>query len=135
MWAFLTRFKENDVIAKENEKMRKGKKAVEIELDDYKNKYIKILEEKGEGFNQFQKYLGLYEEYYNLAKENKKEIAELKADIRHNTNAIEYKDEIIAKLERKIKRLEKKVEVNKNESSEVCETEHSETSETDTKTE
>lgn len=139
----------DDDLEQENRLLRKYKKTTEKEYvvlkddyDDLLKKYTALLEEKGEGFNQFLKYLGLYEEYYNLAKENKKEIAELKADIRRESNVIEEKDaeiqskdDAIAKLERKIKRLEKKVEVKENESTEICEEEYNSTSETDKQTE
>lgn len=114
MIKFFEKLKDVDDLAEENIQIRRGKKFVEKELkkarqelSDNKDEIIKLLTEKGEGFDQYLKYESKYEEYYNLSKENKKEIAELKSELKKCHSLIEEKDEIIAKLERKVKRLDK----------------------------
>lgn len=52
-------------------------------------KYIEILEEKSKGFDQYLYYHDLYAETYTLTKEQKKEIAELKSEIRRLNEELE----------------------------------------------
>lgn len=55
---------------------------IKAEKDELMAKYIEILEEKSKGFDQYLYYHDLYAETYTLTKEQKKEIAELKSEIR-----------------------------------------------------
>jgi len=114
--SFLERFKDNKEIAEENSRIRRGKKAVERELleteeklEEITDKYILLLEEKGEGFNQYIHYHDLCVELNDTVKKNKKEMADLKNEIKQLTSIISEKDEIITKIEKENKKLNKKI--------------------------
>lgn len=70
----------------ENEKIRKNKKRVEREFEEYKestnelkDKYIALLEEKAEGFDKYVHYEQKCVELANEKKELKKELADAKS--------------------------------------------------------
>ncbi len=112
MFKFLgLKSQDNDESEKENRQLRQRCKNVQKENKDVQNqmfelqaKYIALLEEKGEGFNQYLKYYELYESEHNLSKEQKKEIATLKEQIKDITAQKEEMAQKIAKLEKKIKK-------------------------------
>ena len=79
---------DEDIILEENKQLRKKRKRdkedyekLKEEYNDIVKKYISLLEEKGKGFDQYIYYHDLYGETYNLTKEQKKEIAELKSEV------------------------------------------------------
>jgi len=107
----------NSDIEEENRQLRKKNKYSKKEIDNInaeKNelarKYIEILEEKSEKFNDYIKYQDLYGEAYATIKAQKKEIAELKEEIRELDDEITRLNSIIERKNDKIKR-----EVKKNE--------------------
>jgi uncharacterized protein (DUF3084 family) len=86
--------------------MKKTKRIIEkdytdlqTEMAELQKKYISLLEEKGEGFNQFIKYLDLCKEQEIQLKENKKEIADLKSEVKDLTNEVEKINAINLELE------------------------------------
>ena len=83
-------------ILEENRQLKVKKKYVSKELerlkeekDEITTKYIELLEEKSKGFDQYLYYHDLYAETYTLTKEQKKEIAELKSEIRRLNEELE----------------------------------------------
>lgn len=81
--------KDEDLVEKENRQLRKRNKQTKKEFDDIKeekdeimNKYMAILEEKAKGFDQYLYYQNLYDKAYSTNKEQKKEIADLKSEIK-----------------------------------------------------
>ena len=73
-------------------------------------KYISLLEEKGKGFDQYIYYHDLYGETYNLTKEQKKEIAELKVEIRALNETLEEVQLKLSKRDKEIEQLKKSAE-------------------------
>ena len=64
---------------------------IKAEKDELMAKYIEILEEKSKGFDQYLYYHDLYAETYTLTKEQKKEIAELKSEVKRLNEELEKK--------------------------------------------
>lgn len=84
------------IIAEENKQLRKKNKYSQREIDEINaekeelaRKYIEILEEKSNGFNEYLKYQELYNDAYTTVKAQKREIAELKEEIKQLTEEIE----------------------------------------------
>lgn len=80
---------EKDNILEENRQLKAKRKHTSRELDKIREekdelatKYINLLEEKAKGFDQYLYYHDLYAETQTVNKEQKKEIAELKCEIR-----------------------------------------------------
>lgn len=78
---------ENKQLNRKKENLRVAYKELQEQYDDIRQKYIQILEEKAEGFNQYLKYQDLYRETYTQNKEYKKEIGELKMQIKTLENS------------------------------------------------
>ena len=64
---------------------------IKEEKDEMMAKYIELLEEKSKGFDQYLYYHDLYAETYTLTKEQKKEIAELKSEVKRLNEELEKK--------------------------------------------
>lgn len=87
---------DKDNILEENKQLKVKRKhtykemeKIKAEKDELMAKYIEILEEKSKGFDQYLYYHDLYAETYTLTKEQKKEIAELKSEIRRLNEELE----------------------------------------------
>lgn len=107
----------NTNIEEENRQLRRKNKYTKKEIDNInaeKNelakKYIEILEEKSQKFNDYLKYQEMYGEAYATIKAQKKEIAELKEEIKELSEEIEKLNGIIDKKNDTIKREKKKNE-------------------------
>ena len=103
---------DEDIILEENKQLRKKRKhdkedyeKLREEYDDVVKKYISLLEEKGKGFDQYIHYHDLYGETYNLTKEQKKEIAELKVEIRALNETLEEVQSTLSKRDKEIEQL------------------------------
>ncbi len=114
---FIDWFKDKAKLINENDKMRKGKNAVELKYQtlqsdytDISKKYVAFLEQKSEKFDLYIKYQEQCEKLAEERRELKKQLAEAneKYTTLGDTN-VELSRKI-EKLERKIKRLEKKNE-------------------------
>lgn len=105
---------DEDTILEENKQLRKKRKhdkedykKLREEYDDVVKKYISLLEEKGKGFDQYIYYHDLYGKTYNLTKEQKKEIAELKVEIKALNETLEEVKSTLSKRNKEIERLKK----------------------------
>ena len=103
---------DEDIILEENKQLRKKRKhdkedyeKLREEYDDVVKKYISLLEEKGKGFDQYIHYHDLYGETYNLTKEQKKEIAELKMENRTLNETLEEVQSTLSKRDKEIEQL------------------------------
>ena len=103
---------DEDIILEENKQLRKKRKhdkedyeKLKEEYDDVVKKYISLLEEKGKGFDQYIHYHDLYGETYNLTKEQKKEIAELKMENRTLNETLEEVQSTLSKRDKEIEQL------------------------------
>ena len=103
---------DEDTILEENKQLRKKRKhdkedykKLKEEYDDVVKKYISLLEEKGKGFDQYIYYHDLYGETYNLTKEQKKEIAELKMENRTLNETLEEVQSTLSKRDKEIEQL------------------------------
>lgn len=108
---------DEDVILEENKQLRKKRKhdkedyeKLKEEYDDVIKKYISLLEEKGKGFDQYIHYHDLYGETYNLTKEQKKEIAELKMENRTLNETLEEVQSTLSKRDKEIEQLKNSTE-------------------------
>lgn len=108
---------DEDVILEENKQLRKKRKhdkedyeKLREEYDDVIKKYISLLEEKGKGFDQYIHYHDLYGETYNLTKEQKKEIAELKMENRTLNETLEEVQSTLSKRDKEIEQLKNSTE-------------------------
>ena len=103
---------DEDIILEENKQLRKKRKRdkedyekLKEEYNDIVKKYISLLEEKGKGFDQYIYYHDLYGETYNLTKEQKKEIAELKMENRTLNETLEEVQSTLSKRDKEIEQL------------------------------
>ena len=103
---------DEDIILEENKQLRKKRKhdkedyeKLKEEYNDIVKKYISLLEEKGKGFDQYIYYHDLYGETYNLTKEQKKEIAELKMENRTLNETLEEVQSTLSKRDKEIEQL------------------------------
>ena len=108
---------DEDIILDENKQLRKKTKhdkedheKLKEEYDDVVKKYISLLEEKGKGFDQYIHYHDLYGETYNLTKEQKKEIAELKMENRTLNETLEELQSTLSKRDKEIEQLKNSTE-------------------------
>ncbi|MCI7555115.1 MAG: hypothetical protein MST00_06760 [Tenericutes bacterium] len=108
---------DEDIILEENKQLRKKRKhdkedyeKLKEEYDDVVKKYISLLEEKGKGFDQYIHYHDLYGETYNLTKEQKKEIAELKMENRTLNETLEEVQSTLSKRDKEIEQLKNSTE-------------------------
>lgn len=108
---------DEDIILEENKQLRKKRKhdkedyeKLREEYDDVIKKYISLLEEKGKGFDQYIHYHDLYGETYNLTKEQKKEIAELKMENRTLNETLEELQSTLSKRDKEIEQLKNSTE-------------------------
>lgn len=108
---------DEDIILEENKQLRKKRKhdkedyeKLKEEYDDVVKKYISLLEEKGKGFDQYIHYHDLYGETYNLTKEQKKEIAELKMENRTLNETLEELQSTLSKRDKEIEQLKNSTE-------------------------
>ena len=108
---------DEDIILEENKQLRKKRKhdkedyeRLREEYDDVVKKYISLLEEKGKGFDQYIHYHDLYGETYNLTKEQKKEIAELKMENRTLNETLEELQSTLLKRDKEIEQLKNSTE-------------------------
>ena len=108
---------DEDIILEENRQLRKKRKhdkedyeRLREEYDDVVKKYISLLEEKGKGFDQYIHYHDLYGETYNLTKEQKKEIAELKMENRTLNETLEEVQSTLSKRDKEIEQLKNSTE-------------------------
>lgn len=108
---------DEDIILEENKQLRKKRKhdkedyeRLKEEYDDVVKKYISLLEEKGKGFDQYVHYHDLYGETYNLTKEQKKEIAELKMENRTLNETLEEVKSTLSKRDKEIEQLKNSTE-------------------------
>ena len=108
---------DEDIILEENKQLRKKRKhdkedyeKLREEYDDVVKKYISLLEEKGKGFDQYIHYHDLYGETYNLTKEKKKEIAELKMENRTLNETLEEVQSTLSKRDKEIEQLKNSTE-------------------------
>ena len=109
--------RDENIILEENKQLRKKRKydkedykKLKGEYDDVVKKYISLLEEKGKGFDQYIYYHDLYGETYNLTKEQKKEIAELKVEIRALNETLEEVQSTLSKRDKEIEQLKNSTE-------------------------
>ena len=96
--------KSEDITEKENKNLRRRNKRVQKEIDnlneeklELSNKYIALLEEKAKGFDQYIHYQELYGMEHELVKEQKKEIADLKTELKkakENINELMERNEV-----------------------------------------
>lgn len=93
-----SRDSDKDNILEENRQLKakrrhthKEMEKIKEEKDEMMAKYIKLLEEKSKGFDQYLYYHDLYAETYTLTKEQKKEIAELKSEVKRLNEELEKK--------------------------------------------
>ena len=80
-------------------KYRKRDKEIEDlenEIRELTQKYMALLEEKAEGFNQYLYYHDKYAEAYNQLKEQKKEMANLKIELKEANKTV---DELTKEVE------------------------------------
>ena len=103
---------DEDIILEENKQLRKKRKhdkedyeKLKEEYDDVVKKYISLLEEKRKGFDRYIHYHDLYGETYNLTKEQKKEIAELKMENRTLNETLEEVQSTLSKRDKEIEQL------------------------------
>lgn len=89
---------DKDNILKENRRLKaktknahKKMEEMEEEKDEMTTKYIELLEEKSKGFDQYLHYHDLYAKTYALVKEQKKEIADLKSEVKRLNEELEKK--------------------------------------------
>lgn len=108
---------DEDIILEENKQLRKKRKhdkedyeRLREEYDDVVKKYISLLEEKGKGFDQYIHYHDLYGETYNLTKEQKKEIAELKMENKTLNETLEEVQSTLLKRDKEIEQLKNSTE-------------------------
>lgn len=108
---------DEDIILEENKQLRKKRKhdkedyeRLREKYDDVVKKYISLLEEKGKGFDQYIHYHDLYGETYNLTKEQKKEIAELKMENRTLNETLEEVQSTLSKRDKEIEQLKNSTE-------------------------
>lgn len=83
-------------IVEENKQLHKKRKYTKKELENLRNekdeivaKYVSLLEEKAKGFDQYLHYQELYSNTYNIVKEQKKEIADLKSEVKRLNEELE----------------------------------------------
>ena len=114
---FIDWFKDKTKLISENEKIRKGKNAVELkyktlqfDYTDISKKYVGCLEQKAEKFDLYIKYQEQCEKLAEEKRELKKQLAEVNELCTTLNDANTEFAKKIEKLERKIKRLEKKNE-------------------------
>lgn len=93
-----SRDSDKDNILEENRQLKVKRKhtykemeKIKAEKDEMMAKYIELLEEKSKGFDQYLYYHDLYAETYTLTKEQKKEIAELKSEVKRLNEELEKK--------------------------------------------
>ena len=93
-----SRDSDKDNILEENRQLKvkrrhtyKEMEKIKEEKDEMMAKYIELLEEKSKGFDQYLYYHDLYAETYTLTKEQKKEIAELKIEVKRLNEELEKK--------------------------------------------
>lgn len=82
-------------------------KKIKEEKDEMMAKYIELLKEKSKGFDQYLYYHDLYAETYTLTKEQKKEIAELKIEIRTLNETLEEVQSTLSKRDKEIEQLKR----------------------------
>lgn len=89
---------DKDNILEENRQLKAKRRHTHKEMEKIKEekdkmmaKYIELLEEKSKGFDQYLYYHDLYAETYTLTKEQKKEIAELKSEVKRLNEELEKK--------------------------------------------
>ena len=82
---------ENRQIKAKRRHTHKEMEKIKEEKDEMMAKYIELLEEKSKGFDQYLYYHDLYAETYTLTKEQKKEIAELKSEVKRLNEELEKK--------------------------------------------
>ena len=80
---------ENRQLKVKRKHIYKEMEKIKEEKDELMAKYIELLEEKSKGFNQYLYYHDLYAETYTLTKEQKKEIAELKSEVKRLNEELE----------------------------------------------
>lgn len=100
----LNYFKENIELLKENTRMRRGKKEVEIAYSDIQQKYINLLEWKSEQYDLYLKYQEQCEELIKDKRDLKKQFAEANEMINSLTNIKTELENQIEKLEKKVKK-------------------------------
>ena len=93
-----SRDSDKDNILEENRQLKVKRKhtykemeKIKEEKDEMMAKYIELLEEKSKGFDQYLHYHDLYAKTYALVKEQKKEIAELKSEVKRLNEELEKK--------------------------------------------
>ena len=100
---------------KEETKKRKVAEGVVKEVsssyDELQEKYIKILEEKGEKFNRFLEYHDLCKTQEVQIKELKKEISDLKGENKEYENQFNEERERREKVEEELTKLKKKYKI------------------------
>lgn len=82
-----------------------------MEYNEMKDKYITLLEEKSEKFDNLVYYHDLSKEQSETLKDNKKEIGELKGEIKLNIEKIEEQNSKIEELESELSKIKKKYKV------------------------
>ena len=90
--------RDENIILEENKQLRKKRKydkedykKLKGEYDDVVKKYISLLEEKSKGFDQYLYYHDLYAKKKTKTKEQKKEIAKLKSEVKRLNEQLEKK--------------------------------------------
>lgn len=90
--------KNNKSIIEENKQLKSKKRnalrkadRLKEENEELTKKYTELLEEKGKGFDQYLYYHDLYADSYLKLKEQKKEIAELKSEVKRLNEKLEKK--------------------------------------------
>lgn len=114
---FIDWFKDKAKLISENEKMRKGKNAIELKYQtlqsdytDISKKYVAFLEQKAEKFDLYIKYQEQCKKLTEEKRELKEQLAEANEKYTTLSDANTELSKKVEKLERKIKRLEKKDE-------------------------
>ncbi len=110
-------FKEKEQLISENTKIRKSKKNIEEkynklleEKDELNSKYIYLLEQKSEQFDLYVKYQNQCVDLATEKRELKKQLADSNISCNSLLKDNQEYELTIEKLERKIKRMEKKNE-------------------------
>lgn len=100
---------------KEETKKRKVAEGVMKEVsnsyDELQEKYIKILEEKGEKFDRFLEYHDLCKTQEIQIKELKKEVSDLKSENKEYENQFNEERERREKVEKELTKLQKKYNI------------------------
>lgn len=111
-WLGADEFDEESTIRKENSQLRKklkrnNKDIIEImnERDEIKDELLEVYRQRATDFDKVLMFRDEYAKYYNIHKDQKKEISDLKQEIRKKDEEINNKDIEIKEKDKQIKEL------------------------------